>query len=98
MVKTTVDAPPVPASTPPHESSHATAATDSGAGGPTAPLQEWRRKMQTARIQNRWSIADLADHIKSDHESLAGFERGDMVLAGDSLRRLREALSLPPLP
>lgn len=53
-----------------------------------------RLRVQTARIERRWSIADLAAQVQCDPSTLAAFERGDEVLTFELQQRLRRILPL----
>ena len=56
--------------------------------------EEWRHTVQKARIDRRWSVADLAARIQCDTETLAAFERGTHLLDEGVQRRLRAELRL----
>ena len=58
------------------------------------PTAELRYRVQMARVERRWSVADLAARVKCDVETLAAFERGDEVLHGELQQRLRVVLAL----
>jgi ribosome-binding protein aMBF1 (putative translation factor) len=66
-------------------------APTSAAAAAEPPL---RQRVQTARIERRWTVAELAQRVRVDEETLAAFERGDEVLASELQRRLRQALDL----
>ena len=56
--------------------------------------ENWRERIQIARVEQRLSIADLARGVGCDMETLASFERGDEVIGADVLRRVRDRLRL----
>ena len=53
-----------------------------------------REQMQIARIERRMTIDDLAQSLRCDAETLAGFERGDEVLTEALQRTIRRVLNL----
>ena len=53
-----------------------------------------RERMQIARIERRMTIDDLAQTLKCDADTLAGFERGDEVLTEALQRTIRRVLNL----
>ena len=58
----------------------------------TEPL---RFRIQRARIERRWSIAELATHISHcDVVTLAAFERGEEVLTVEMQKQLRKTLGV----
>lgn len=59
-----------------------------------APPPDFRLQVQTARIERRWSIADLGSRVQCDVETLAAFERGDEVLDHAVVSRVRRILQL----
>ena len=59
---------------------------------------EWRGRMQTARVERRLSIADLAARVHVDVARLAGLERGDEVVDAETRARIERALGLAPPP
>lgn len=61
---------------------------------PAHETTEWRHRIQRARIEQRWSLADLATHVKCDVRALAAYERGDEVLDATVHRVLCRTLSL----
>lgn len=54
-----------------------------------------RERMQIARIERRMTVDDLAQALRCDAETLAGFERGDEVLPEALQRSIRRHLNLP---
>lgn len=70
------------------------AATDASAAAASSEHRDWRQQVQTARVERRWSVSDLAVQVQCDAETLAAFERGDEILAPDVQRRIRRALGL----
>lgn len=58
------------------------------------PSSELRYRVQMARVERRWSVADLATRVKCHTETLAAFERGDEVLHQDLQHRVRTCLEL----
>lgn len=58
------------------------------------PAEEFRHRLQAARIDRRMSIAELALNVKCDAETLAAFERGTEAMDADMQRRLRNVLNL----
>ena len=54
----------------------------------------WRHRVQIARVDRQWSIAELAAHVQCDVETLASFECGDALLDEPVRRRLAAALAL----
>ena len=56
--------------------------------------EAWRQRIQIARIERRWSIADLASRVQCDVATLAAVERGEEVLDADARQRLIAALGL----
>ena len=61
---------------------------------PPRPTAELRFRVQMARVERRWSVADVAERVQCDMETLAAFERGDDVLNAALQQRLRSALDL----
>jgi len=61
---------------------------------PERAAEEWRHAVQRARINRRWSVADLAARIQCDVETLAAFERGTHLLEESIQKRLRKELRL----
>lgn len=58
----------------------------------TEPL---RQRLQRARIQRQWSVADLATHVPHcDAATLAAFERGDDTMSSEMQRTLRRVLDV----
>jgi ribosome-binding protein aMBF1 (putative translation factor) len=53
-----------------------------------------RHRVQTARVERRWSISVLAARVGMDPETVASFERGDEVLAPEQQQRVRAVLQL----
>ena len=53
-----------------------------------------RERMQIARIERRMTIDDLANALKCDAETLAGFERGDEILPESLQKTIRRVLNL----
>ena len=53
-----------------------------------------RERMQIARIERRMTIDDLAQTLRCDADTLAGFERGDEVLTEALQRTIRRILDL----
>lgn len=60
----------------------------------TTPAEEFRLRLQTARIDRRMSIAELAQRVRCDVETLSAFERGTEVIDADMQARLRSVLGL----
>lgn len=54
----------------------------------------FRFKMQTARIEKRMSIAELATNVVCDVETLAAFERGAEVIDTGLQSRIRKVLGM----
>lgn len=66
-----------------------------------APPEDMRRRVQTARVQRRMSVSALAVRVQTERggalvtaDLLAGFERGEQVLAPEIQRAVRHALDL----
>ena len=55
---------------------------------------ELRYLVQRARVERRWSVGDLAEHVHCDVETIAAFERGDELLDRAQQQKLRAALEL----
>jgi ribosome-binding protein aMBF1 (putative translation factor) len=53
-----------------------------------------RHRVQTARVERRWSISALAARVGMDPETIASFERGDDVLAPEQQQRVRAVLQV----
>ena len=61
---------------------------------PACTRLDLRQRVQRARIERRWSVADLSEHATCDTETLAAFERGDEILAPEVQLRVRRVLGL----
>lgn len=64
------------------------------AQGTQAFHDDFRLRLQIARIERRWSIADLAQRVRCATEVLASYERGEDVVSADLRRRLVVELDL----
>ena len=60
---------------------------------PTMHTSAWPR-VQVARVDRQWSIAELGARVQCDVETLAAFERGDALLDEPARRRVAAALEL----
>lgn len=67
--------------------------SDACAPAPVAQ-QQWRSRMQLARIERCWSIAMLASKVQVDADTLAAYETGDEVIHPDVQRRIAAVLNL----
>jgi ribosome-binding protein aMBF1 (putative translation factor) len=56
--------------------------------------EAWRHRVQVARVDRQWSIAELGARVQCDVETLAAFERGDALLDEPARRRVAAALEL----
>lgn len=52
-----------------------------------------RQLMQTARIKCRMSIADVAQHLGCDANTVAAYERGEGVLPHDIKNKVKKLLN-----
>lgn len=78
-----------------HASATSPAATQDTRGGRSAPTaRDFRERVQTARIERRWSLADLAAHARCTPDTLAAFERGDDILETHVKLRVCQILEL----
>jgi len=57
-------------------------------------VQDLRERVQTARIERRMAISELAQRVKCDVETLAAFERGEEIVSEAVQKRLNEVLRL----
>lgn len=55
---------------------------------------DFRHRVQTARVQRRWSIADLASKVGCPVDRLVEFERGEDVLDEVTKDKVRNALNV----
>lgn len=55
---------------------------------------DWRSRMQTARVERRMSISELAARVKCDASALAAFERGEEIMDASVQQRLKQALGV----
>ncbi|MBM74316.1 MAG: hypothetical protein CMK59_02850 [Proteobacteria bacterium] len=54
-----------------------------------------RHHFQQQRIGKRLSIAELAEAISCDTETLAAYERGDDLLNADMIKKLKRIFGVP---
>lgn len=67
----------------------------SGSEPSARPVQHvLREQVQTARIQRRWSIGDLAHQVGCPQETLVHFERGDSLLDNEVQVRVCKLLGI----
>lgn len=60
-----------------------------------SPLSsDWRERIQTARIERRLSISELAEKVQCDAPTLAAFERGAEVVDAELMGKLRRELGV----
>lgn len=59
-----------------------------------ARSDDFRKDVQKARIERRWSVSMLASECDCDVETLAAFERGDEVIAPSIQARLKAVLKI----
>ena len=71
------------------------AATAESARNADSQMNDLRPRVQIARIRRRISIAELADMVECDVETISSFERGENVVGEEMEQRLRDALDLP---
>lgn len=63
-------------------------------GGRESKNEDVRQRLQTARIERRISVSDLAGMIECDADALAAFERGERLLPPETMRRLVEKMGV----
>ena len=93
-VPTTLAAPVKPSGDAGH-GTHATLGEDANATSINHAEEEFRHRVQRARLANRWSVADIAGMMTHcDVATIAAFERGKAALPAGAQRELRRILSL----
>ena len=58
------------------------------------PLPDVRQRVQTARIQRRLTVHELARRVQCDPEQIAAFERGEEIVTDDVQKRVFLELKL----
>ena len=61
-----------------------------------ASYRGMRERVQIARIEQRMTVADIADHVACDVDTIVAFENGDEILSSELQQRIRRVLRIDP--